>query len=194
MKHVIAGLISLLLGCAHQAPGASVGAPAGVATDLLNTSAGVVTIKLSQIESHPNFAVAQADTFTYKHDAIDLKLRRVPFINSQQATLYLQNRKVFLDQTFKNNIAPYFGVVEVEPACYALAKTEATENSTSAMTTFFMEFPMANHSVISECIGGPLAGVARYDFFNCHRTHTVYEIRQYRKIDQSAIQLQIDCE
>ncbi len=184
MKHVIAGLISLFLGCAHQAPSSAAG----------KTSNVLLTVNLSRIESHPDFATLQDDTFQYKPEGVDLKIRRVLFKSDQQAALYLQNRKVFLDQTFKNNIAPYFGVVEVEPACYALAQTEANEKLTKSITTFFMEFPMANPLVISECIGGPLTGVSRYDFFNCHKTHTVYEIREYRKIGRSAVQLKVDCD
>lgn len=180
---LMVGLMSLFCGCVHNPTGLPV---AGESIRIIN---------LSQIESNPDFTAIQADTFQYKREVgVDVKLRRVSFNTDPQAALYLQNRKMFLDQTFKNNIAPYFGVIEVQPACYALAKTEAVEKTTSAMTTFFMEFPMANPMVISECIGGPVAGIARYDFYYCRKNQTVYEMRSFRKIDQPVASFQVDCE
>ncbi len=190
------GLISILCGCISKPSSPSkldnIAPPAPVVSRYNRDS--VLKIKLNSIERNGDFKISQTDTFRYLSAAeVDLQLRRILFKNSQEAKLYLQYRKVFLDQTFKNNIAPYFGVIKIEPACYALAKTAAVEKSTSLMTTFFMEFPMTNRMVISECIGGPLAGIVRYDIFHCRKTNAVYELRDFRKIDQAALKLEVEC-
>lgn len=196
MKLVTAGLISFLVGCAQNPIAAQKSELSGVRLQAKPTFPREIrNIVLSKISGDPDFAQIADGLFQFKEfPFVDVKIRRIQFKNSRKAQLYLQNRKVFLDQTFKNNVSPYFGVIEVDPTCYNLAQTEAREKKNSSQISFYMQFPMSNRDVISDCIGGPVEGVSRYDFFLCRKTHTVYEIVQFRKKNQSAIVLQANCE
>lgn len=195
MKPVIAGLISLFIaGCAQQAtvPDTPLRIPSEKEWTALPESA--LKLNLGRLEKNPDYAPEAGGLFRYTRSAtVELSIRRMQFENPAQAEFYLQNRKMLLDQVFKNNIAPYFGVIEIDPVCFSMAKTEAREKKTATMTAFFMEFPMLNRQTISDCVVGQVAGVMRYEFFYCRKERTVFELSHFRRKNEPAAAFSASC-
>lgn len=194
MKLVIAGLLSLyIFGCANSAVAPVSANSERPKADWTALPESALKLNLGGLEKNPDYARNAEGVFQYKSPETDLRIRRTQFANRSQAEFYLQNRKMLLDQVFKNNIAPYFGVIEINPTCYSMAQTEAHETKTNSMNTFFMEFPMLNRQTISDCVVGQVEGIMRYEFFFCRKQRTVFELMHFRKIAEPAARFEPVC-
>ncbi|MBY0452545.1 MAG: hypothetical protein K2P92_05875 [Bdellovibrionaceae bacterium] len=195
MKPVIAGLISLfILGCAQQATAPNSLSHVTADSEWTALPASALRLNLGQIEKNSDYTMRSEGLFQYTQlPTVDLKIRRLQFESPDKAEFYLQNRKMLLDQVFKNNIAPYFGVIEIDPGCFSMAKTEARETKTASMTTFFMEFPMLNRQTISDCVVGQVVGVMRYEFFYCRKERTVFELSHFRRKNEPVAVFKASC-
>lgn len=154
-----------------------------------------LSLKLSQIQNSPDFTKTDADLFKYSRvSGVDLKIYRYNFLSLKDAEFFVQNRKLRLHQSFQNNIAPYFGVVELNQNCLKQARLEAIDQKIDSDTTkFFMEFPVTNRRVVSDCVRDNASDIIHYEFYLCLKKNQVYELRTYRELTDSVPHFQISC-
>ncbi len=152
-------------------------------------------LELSQIQERSDFVETDPEVFKYKPAHVDLKIYKFHFADLKMAELYIQNRKLHLHQTFQNNIAPYFGVVELNQSCLSRARTEATDQKIDFDTTkFFMEFPVTARRVVSDCLVDNTTEIIHYELYVCRNEKLVYELRHYRYFLEPAPVFEITCQ
>lgn len=181
MKIVIVGLTSLLISCAYW--------PQPVVQNNINP------IALSDLAQNSEFINTKDDQFVFKNkERLNLKIFEYKFKKSQDAEFYLQNRKMLLHQTFQNNIAPYFGVIEANPICYSRAQVEAVDQDLNESTRYFyMVLPVTKNLVVSDCLKDETWGLVKYEFFYCKKNNSIFELRNYNPLGQKTASYVVTC-
>ena len=137
---------------------------------------------MNYLELNHDIRQTSEDIFRYEKDpGQDLRIQKYTFFSSQKAQLFYQNRKMNLHQIFQNNVAPYFGVIDLNQICLSHVNTKGEDIRLGfGGLKFYMEFPVTESKILSDCVSDDSKAIVRYEVVLCKNKKRVFELRHYR--------------
>ena len=170
---------------------------ASCAHDIPNTEAPTIeriTFSLSELPSDPRLTQTAPDRYqiTLGPDA-EVKIFRFAFQNQKELKAYLLNRRLLLHRDFQDHIAPYTGMMEANQHCVQSADVKAQLQKRPDGEFFYMDFPVTNSKIISDCLKDDVWGMIRYTFYNCKKKNELFETRYIKSLSAKNTEIKLIC-
>lgn len=153
-------------------------------------------LALLQLQRNAFFIQDESGNFETSPEATDkIRIYIHQFADLQGMQSYVLNRRMLLHKGFQDQIAPYFGLIQLNRACLAKVNTKGDVQAIDKSEEFMkMQFPANDSRTLSDCSTDKFWGSIEYHFHNCKKNHTVYEIRISRKDGEPPASLQPRCQ
>ena len=135
-------------------------------------------LKLLQLNLNSNFAKDEAGNFESVNTTENIRVYRHSFANQKELQTYILNRRMLLHKSFQDEIAPYFGLIQLNKKCLAKVDTKGEIQTVDKDEEYLkMSFPANDKRTLSDCSTEKFWGSLEYHFHNCKKINEVFELR-----------------
>jgi hypothetical protein len=135
-------------------------------------------LNLLQLSSNPSFSKDESGNFESKNTSEYIRVYRHSFANQRELQEYILNRRMLLHKSFQDQIAPYFGLIQLNKKCLAKVDTKGEVVAVDKNEEFMkMSFPANDEKTLADCSTEKFWGSLEYHFHNCKKLNEVYELR-----------------
>ena len=147
---------------------------------------GDVFVQLSQLGEDQRLTENEQGWYVLQGENFDIKIIRHEFADKNESLKYIFNRRLLLHRNFQNEIAPYFGVIQLNQDCLKSVDTkgEMQENAVGDAWTK-LSFPAKNDYSLYDCSSDLFKAVTTYYFHYCKAQNKVYETRFSKKLEST---------
>ena len=128
-------------------------------------------LNLLQLEKNSNFVKDDMGNFESVAESADgFRIYRHSFTNQKELQTYLLNRRMLLHKSFQDEIAPYFGLIQLDRSCLAKVDTKGEIKAANKDEEFMkLSFPANDRKTLSDCNTEKFWGTIEYYFYNCKK-------------------------
>lgn len=136
-------------------------------------------LNLQQLASNPAFVKDESGNFESVPESAEyIRIYRYSFSSQNELQSYVLNRRMLLHKSFQDEIAPYFGLIQLNRTCLAKVDTKGEiQQMDKFQEVMKMTFPANDKKTLSDCSTNTFWGSIEYRFYNCKKENEVFEIR-----------------
>lgn len=135
-------------------------------------------LNLLQLDTNFNFVKDDSGNFESINTTKNIRIYRHSFSSQNELQAYILNRRMLLHKSFQDEIAPYFGLIQLNKKCLAKVDTKGEIQIIDKSEEYMkMSFPANDKKTLSDCSTDKFWGTLEYRFHNCKKLNEVFEIR-----------------